>query len=128
LGWQKQKKEETKEEAERKWEEREIRRQKGKKIVEVKRVAEEWKIWDEEEKAARLEEEAKKLVSKMFHQWIKVFGKKQSEQMPIQKIWDHAINMKKGFMPRKEKVYPLLRGEREKVQKFIQEQLRKGYI
>ena len=31
-------------------------------------------------------------------------------------------------MPRKGKVYPLLREEREEVHKFILEQLRKGYI
>ena len=31
-------------------------------------------------------------------------------------------------MLRKEKVYPLLRKKREKVYKFILEQLRKGYI
>jgi len=36
-------------------------------MVEVKRVAEEWEIWDEEEKAVRSEEEAKKLVSEKFH-------------------------------------------------------------
>jgi len=57
-----------------------------------------------------------------------VFGRKQSEQMHTQKIWDHAINMKEGFMPRKKKVYLLLRGEREEVWKFIWEQLKKGYI
>ena len=28
----------------------------------MKKVAEEWEIWDEKEKAVRLEEEAKKLV------------------------------------------------------------------
>ena len=48
--------------------------------------------------------------------------------MPIQKIWDHAIDMKKGFIPKKGKVYPLSREEREEVREFIQEQLRKGYI
>jgi len=36
--------------------------------------------------------------------------------------------MKKGFVPKKGKVYPLSREEREEVQEFIQEQLRKGYI
>jgi len=50
--------------------------------MEVKKVAEEWKIWNEEEKVARLEEEAKKLVLEKFHRWIKVFSKKQSERMP----------------------------------------------
>jgi len=38
------------------------------------------------------------------------------------------INMKEEFVPRKEKVYPLLREEKEEVHKFISEQLRKGYI
>ena len=36
--------------------------------------------------------------------------------------------MKEGFIPRKGKVYPLLREEREEVQEFIKKQLRKGYI
>ena len=48
--------------------------------------------------------------------------------MPTQKIWDHTIDMKEGFVPRKEKVYRLSREEREEVREFIQEQLRKGYI
>ena len=42
-----------------------------------------------------------------------MFGKKQSERMLTRKLWDHAIDVKKGFMPRKGKVYPLSR-EREK--------------
>ena len=38
------------------------------------------------------------------------------------------IGMKKRFVPRKEKVYPLSREERKEVHKFILEQLRKDYI
>ena len=97
-------------------------------MVDVKRIAEEWKIWDEEEEAVKLEAEAKKLVPEIFYRWIKVFSKKQLERMPIWKIWDHAINMKEGFVLRKGKVYPLSREERGEVHEFIQEQLRKGYI
>ena len=48
--------------------------------------------------------------------------------MPTQKIWDHVIDIKKGFVLRKEKVYLLSREEREEVCEFTQEQLRKGYI
>ena len=48
--------------------------------------------------------------------------------MPTRKIWDHAIDTKEGFVPRKGKVYLLSREEREEVRKFIQEQLRKEYI
>ena len=48
--------------------------------------------------------------------------------MPTRKIWDHAIDMKEGFVLRKGKVYLLSREEREEVYEFIQEQLKKGYI
>jgi len=77
---------------------------------------------------ARSEVEAKKLVPEKFHKWIKVFGKKQSERMPMRKVWDHTINVKEGFIPKKGKVYPLSREEREEVREFMKEQLRKGYI
>jgi len=129
LAWEKQKKEEAKEEARRKREEKDKKKkQKKGKTMEVKKVAEEWEIWDEEEEVAKSEAEAKKLVLEKFYKWIKVFGKKQSERMPTRKVWDHAIDVKEGFVPRKGKVYPLLREEREEVRKFIKEQLRKGYI
>ena len=60
--------------------------------------------------------------------WKKVFRKKESERMPVQKAWDHAIELKEGFVPRKEKVYSLSREEKEEVQAFMKDQLRKGYI
>jgi len=41
--------------------------------------------------------------------------------MPMRKLWDHVIEVKKGFVSRKEKVYPLSREEREEVRKFIKE-------
>jgi len=96
--------------------------------VEVKRIVEKWEIWNKEEEAVKSEVEAKKLVLEKFHKWIKVFGKKQSERMLARKVWDHTIEIKEGFVPRKGKVYPLLREEREEVWEFIKEQLRKGYI
>ena len=74
-----------------------------------------WQKQKEEEakeEAVKSEAEIKKLVPEQFHRWIKVFGKKQLERMPTQKIWDHAIDMKEGFVPRKEKVYPFSREER----------------
>ena len=129
LGWEKQKKEEAKEEAERKREEKDKRKkQKRGKMMEIKKVAEEWEIWDEEKEAAKSEAEAKKLVLEKFHKWIKVFEKKQSERMLTRKVWDYAIDMKEGFILRKGKVYPLSREEREEVREFVKEQLRKRYI
>ena len=77
---------------------------------------------------AKSEAESKKLVPEKFHRWIKVFGKKQLERMPTRKVWDHTIEVKKGFVLRKRKMYPLSREEREEVREFMKEQLRKGYI
>jgi len=61
------------------------------------------------------EEVLRKLVSKKFWKWRKVFGKKESERMLVQKAWDHAIELKERFVPKKEKVYSLLREEREEI-------------
>ena len=41
--------------------------------------------------------------------------------MSTRKLWDHVIDMKEGFMLQKEKVYPLLREEREEVREFMKE-------
>jgi len=57
-----------------------------------------------------------------------MFEKKESERMPIRKTWDHAIDLREGFLPKKEKIYPLSRIKREEVQKFVRDQLRKEYI
>ena len=40
---------------------------KKKRIMEVKKIAEKWEIWDKEGKAAKSEEEAKKLVPEWFY-------------------------------------------------------------
>ena len=40
---------------------------KKEKTIKIKKVVEEWEIWDEEEEAARLKDKVKKLVPKKFH-------------------------------------------------------------
>jgi len=60
-------------------------------------------------------ETLRKLVSKRFWKWKKVFGKRELERMPVRKAWNHAIELKKGFTPKKGKVYSLSREEREEV-------------
>ena len=46
----------------------------------------------------------------------------------MRKIWDHAIDLREGFVPKKRKIYLLSRVEREEVHEFLQDQLRKEYI
>ena len=61
--------------------------------MEVRKVMEEWEIWDEKEEVAKSEVEAKKLVPEEFHRWIKVFEKKQSV-----KIVDDGLNFYFRFL------------------------------
>jgi len=68
----------------------------------------------EKNKEVRKIEEKKmveELVLRKFWKWKKVFGKVKSERIPVQKAWNHAIELKEGFMPKKEKVYLLSREE-----------------
>jgi len=41
--------------------------------------------------------------------------------MLTKKAWDYVIKLKKGFVPRKEKMYPLSREERGEIYEFIEE-------
>jgi len=78
-----------------------------------------------------MEEDHRKIeemVPKKFLKWRKVFGKVELKRIPTRKIWDHAIDLKETFEPQKEKIYPLSKNEREEVQNFVEDQLRKGYI
>ena len=92
--------------------------------MEVKKVAEEWEIWEEE--VAKSGKETKKLVPQRFYKQIYVFRKKASKRILIKKVWNYAIEVKKDLC--QGKVYLLSREERGKVDKFIKKQLRKGYI
>ena len=81
----------------------------------------------------RVEEEEdsemlKRLVPKKFWKQKRVFGKKESERMLVQKAWNYTIELKEVFVPKKGKVYSLSREKREKVQAFVEDQLRKEYI
>ena len=84
--------------------------------------------WGKEEKIEKDHRKIKEIVPKRFLKWKKVFGKIESERMPTRKTWDHAIDLKETFKLQKERIYLLFKNEREEVKKFIENQLRKGYI
>jgi len=84
--------------------------------------------WGREEEIEKDHRKIEKMVPGKFLKWKKVFGKVESERMPTRKIWDHAIDLKEMFKPWKGKIYPLSKNEREEVQSFMEDQLRKGYI
>jgi len=80
---------------------------------------------NEEDMIVRKTEE---MVPRQFYKYLKVFEKKDSERIPMRKTCDHAIDLREGFVPKKCKIYPLSRVEREEVQEFVKDQLRKEYI
>ena len=63
LGWKKQKKEE-----------------KRKRVIEVKKVVKEQEIWNEDEKVARSEKEAKRLVPECFHKQIHILKRNKVKE------------------------------------------------
>jgi len=115
-----------------------LREEKGRKRVKRVVTLEEEKMvrwavdnkedWGREEEVIADHRKIKEMVPQKFLRWRKVFGKMESERMPTRKIWDHAIDLKETFKPQKERIYPLSKDEREEVQKFVDNQLRKGYI
>jgi len=76
----------------------------------------------EEKKEERDEEEdlielrtVEEMIPRWFHKYLKVFEKKESERMPTRKTWDHAIDLREGFVSKSIKKFPLSRVEREEV-------------
>jgi hypothetical protein len=63
------------------------------------------------------------IVPEKFHWYLKVFEKKASERMPVRKLWDHVIDMKPGFEPKKAKIFPLSPQEQKEVEEFLNDQL-----
>ena len=115
-GWKKQKEQEEKKE----------RRKLA--IEEVRMIERIIKEKEEEEEDLIELRATDEMVPRRIHKYLKVFEKKESERMPTRKVWDHAIDLREGFVLKKGKIYPLSRVEREKVQEFVKDQLRKGYI
>jgi len=110
------------------------KKEKGKRVVTleeekiVRWVIDNKENWRREKEIEEDHRKIKEMVPKRFLRWRKVFGKVELERMPTRKTWDYAIDLKEMFKLRKGRIYPLFKNEREEVQNFIEDQLRKGYI
>jgi len=64
-----------------------------------------------------------------YQQFNKVFSEQESKRFPPKRAWDHTIEFKKDAPEAIDcKVYPMNRIEDDAVQKFLQDELEKGYI
>ena len=91
-----------------------------KEIAIARVIAEKEKELEEEEDMIDLKA-TEEMVPRQFHKYLKVFEKKELERMLTRKAWDHAIDLKEGFVPKKGRIYLLSRVEREEVQEFVKD-------
>ena len=68
-------------------------------------------------------------IPKEFHEYLDIFSeKKAAAQFPEPRHWDHKIEMKEVFLPKSFKTYNLTPQEQIELDKFLKDNLDKGYI
>ena len=66
------------------------------------------------------------LIPEEYHKYI--FDKEKANRYLESRPWDHKIKMKPGFEPKSFKTYNLTQEEQSELDKFLKENLDKGYI
>lgn len=74
------------------------------------------------------QQKEKVAIPEYLQPFAEVFEKKAAERFLEPRPYDHAIDLKLDFIPRDCKVYPLSPEEERKLNEFIDENLKKGYI
>ena len=67
-------------------------------------------------------------VPKEFHEYLDVFSEEKAARFPEPRTWDHKIEMKDTFIPKSFKTYNLTPQEQIELDKFLKDNLDKGYI
>jgi Reverse transcriptase (RNA-dependent DNA polymerase) len=70
----------------------------------------------------------KQLVPMEYHEYLDIFSKRKAHHFPKSRHWDHKIKIKEGFEPKSFKNYNLTPAEQIELDKFLKENLEKGYI
>ena len=68
------------------------------------------------------------MVPEEYHKYLSLFDEKKSKQFLPARTWDHKIEMKPTFEPKAFKPYKFSFVEIKEQEKFVEENLRKGYI
>ena len=83
----------------------------------------------EEAHKAKPQQTFEEMVPPEYWSSKKVFSEEESERLPAHKPWDHAIKLVPGApQTMKTKIYPLSINEQEELNKFLEDNQRKGYI
>ena len=62
------------------------------------------------------------------HKFLDIFNENRVNRFPDKRPWDHKIEMKEGYEPKSFKVYNLTPAEQTELDKFLKDNLDKGYI
>jgi hypothetical protein len=81
-----------------------------------------------EENSKKQNKMDKQLVPAEYHEYLDIFNEEKAHHFPKSRPWDHKIEMKEGFEPKSFKNYNLTPAEQLKLDKFLKENLKKGYI
>lgn len=63
-----------------------------------------------------------------YHEYLDVFDEEKADRFPDPRSWDHKIELKEGFQPKSFKTYNLTPEEQTELDKFLKDNLEKGYI
>jgi hypothetical protein len=81
-----------------------------------------------EENSRKKDKTDEQLVPAEYHEYLDIFSEEKAHRFPESRPWDHKIKMKEGFEPKLFKNYNLTLAEQLKLDKFLKENLKKGYI
>ena len=82
----------------------------------------------EQEYAKREVKPVEEMVPPEYHEHLKVFSEEAAGRMPASRPYDHAIELVPGARTFHSKLYPLSPNEQVELNKFLKENLAKGYI
>ena len=82
----------------------------------------------EHDKKNRQTKTVKEMVLKKLHEYLDVFSEAKATRFPARKPYDHQIDVKPGFKPKRHKLYSLTPEEDALLKTFVDENLSKGYI
>jgi RNase H-like domain found in reverse transcriptase/Reverse transcriptase (RNA-dependent DNA polymerase) len=88
-------------------------------------VATELAMKENSKKAELMDEQ---LVPEEYHEYLDIFNETKVARFPKSRSWDHKIEMKEGFEPKSFTNYNLTPAEQIEQDKFLKENLEKGYI
>src|SRR6266568_1754575 len=68
------------------------------------------------------------VVPEELHKYLNIFSEAKATRFPARKPYNHQIDIKPGFKPKRHKLYSLTPEEDALLKTFVDENLSKGYI